>query len=134
MKNKSVVIVTGASRGLGAAIACWLGKAGAEVTLIARSEDKLVQIAEKVKRLGGKPLVYTTDISDPAAGRTAVEKTLSRFGRLDALVNKRDSLALWNGFPFQVSIRSFGYSPLPLALGAVLTLFIKTEARDRVFS
>jgi NAD(P)-dependent dehydrogenase (short-subunit alcohol dehydrogenase family) len=45
MKNKPVIIVTGASRGLGAAISCWLGKAGAGVTLIARSEEKLAQIA-----------------------------------------------------------------------------------------
>jgi NAD(P)-dependent dehydrogenase (short-subunit alcohol dehydrogenase family) len=52
MPDKPVIIVTGASRGLGAAISCWLGKAGAAVTLIARSEEKLAQIATEVKRLG----------------------------------------------------------------------------------
>jgi NAD(P)-dependent dehydrogenase (short-subunit alcohol dehydrogenase family) len=87
MKNKAVVIVTGASRGLGAAIACWLGKARAGVTLVARSEEKLAQIAKEVKRLGGEPLVCAADISDSSGGSTAVDKTLNCFGRLDALVN-----------------------------------------------
>ena len=45
MSEKPVVIVTGASRGLGAAVARWLAKSGAAVTLVARSEEKLLEIA-----------------------------------------------------------------------------------------
>jgi short-subunit dehydrogenase len=45
MSEKPVVIVTGASRGLGAAVARWLAKSGAAITLVARSEEKLLQIA-----------------------------------------------------------------------------------------
>jgi NAD(P)-dependent dehydrogenase (short-subunit alcohol dehydrogenase family) len=87
MSKKPIVIVTGASRGLGAAIACWLAKAGSGVTLIARSGQKLKKIAEAVNRLGGEPLICKADVCDSKACRRAVEQTLEHFGRLDALVN-----------------------------------------------
>jgi NAD(P)-dependent dehydrogenase (short-subunit alcohol dehydrogenase family) len=86
-ENMPVVIVTGASRGLGAAVARWLAKARSAVTLISRSENRLKDVAEEIRSLGGKPLVLTTDISNSDACRSAVELTLGRFGRIDALVN-----------------------------------------------
>ena len=82
-----VAIVTGASRGLGAAIARWLAKAGAAVTLMARSEENLKQVAADVHRLGGSASVAVADVSDFKACRSAVETTLDQFGRIDALVN-----------------------------------------------
>ena len=82
-----VVIVTGASRGLGAAVARWLAKAGAAVTLVARSEDKLMQVAVDVRRLGGTPHTITADVADFQACRNTVETTLDQFGRIDSLVN-----------------------------------------------
>ena len=87
MTNKRIIIITGSSRGLGAAVACWLGKAGAGVTLMARSGEKLRRIAKEVNRLGGESLICMADVSDPKACCNAVQKTLERFGRLDALVN-----------------------------------------------
>ena len=87
MPNNPVVIVTGASRGLGAASARWLAKAGAAVTLISRSGAALKSVAEEVQQLGGTPLVFKADISEPGACQKAVAKTLERFERLDALVN-----------------------------------------------
>jgi len=87
MNNTPVVIVTGASRGLGAAVACWLGKVGAAVTLIARSEEKLSETGGDVRRLGGEPLVFRADVSRYDACRKAVDNTLDRFGRIDAVVN-----------------------------------------------
>ena len=87
MNNTPVVIVTGASRGLGAAVACWLGKVGAAVMLIARSEEKLNETGDEVRRLGGEPLVCGADVSQYDACRNAVDKTLDRFGRIDAVVN-----------------------------------------------
>ena len=83
----SVVIVTGASRGLGAAVARWLAKAGAAVTLVARSEENLQQVAAELHRLGGSPQVVAADVADVDACRLAVETTLAQFGRIDALVN-----------------------------------------------
>lgn len=87
MSENSVVIVSGASRGLGAAAARWLACAGSAVTLISRSEGALQGVAKEVKRLGGTPSAISADISDADACRAAVLKTLDRFGRLDALVN-----------------------------------------------
>ena len=87
MYNTPVAIVSGASRGLGAAVACWLGKVGAAVTLIARSEEKLNQTGDEVRRLGGEALVCRADVSQYDACRKAVDQTLDRFGRIDSLVN-----------------------------------------------
>jgi NAD(P)-dependent dehydrogenase (short-subunit alcohol dehydrogenase family) len=87
MTTEPVVIVTGASRGLGAAVARWLAKAGAAVTLVARSEERLMEVAADVRRLGGAPHAFKADVSDSLACRTAVESTLDHFGRIDALVN-----------------------------------------------
>lgn len=87
MSEHPVVIVRGASRGIGAATARWLAKAGAAVTLIARSADALHTVANDVQQLGGASLVFNGDVSDAGACRSAVAKTLERFGRLDAVVN-----------------------------------------------
>jgi len=87
MPENPVVIVSGASRGLGAAIARWLAKAGAAVTLFARSADALAAVAKDVQQRGGAALVCKGDVSDAGDCRTAVAKTLERFGRLDAVVN-----------------------------------------------
>jgi len=87
MSEKPVTIVTGASRGLGAAVARWLAKSGAAVALVARSEEKLMAVAADVRRLGGTPLALKADVTDFNACRTAVETTLDHFGRIDSLVN-----------------------------------------------
>ncbi len=87
MPEIPVVIISGASRGLGAAIARWLAKVGAAVTLFARSGDALAAVARDVQQLGGAALVYKGDVADAGDCRTAVVRTLERFGRLDAVVN-----------------------------------------------
>jgi NAD(P)-dependent dehydrogenase (short-subunit alcohol dehydrogenase family) len=87
MNNSPVVIVTGASRGLGAAVAGWLVKAGTGVTLVARSEGALKKGAENLGHLGGEVLVCDADISDYDDCCRVAERTLERFGRIDSLVN-----------------------------------------------
>jgi NAD(P)-dependent dehydrogenase (short-subunit alcohol dehydrogenase family) len=87
MSENSVVMVSGASRGVGAATARWLAKAGTTVTLFARSAKALNAVADDVQQLGGTALVFEGDVSDAGACRAAVAKTLDRFGRLDAVVN-----------------------------------------------
>ncbi len=87
MNTRPVVIITGASRGIGAAVARWLGNTGAAVTLVARTESGLNPVAADVAELGGKPLVIRADVADPDACRRIAESTVDRFGRLDALVN-----------------------------------------------
>ena len=87
MNNTPVVIVSGASRGLGAAVTRWLAKIGSAITLIARSADKLAEVSEDVRRLGGESLVFEADVSNYGDCRRAVEETLTRFGRIDSVVN-----------------------------------------------
>lgn len=87
-----VIIVTGASRGLGAATAEWLGQAGATVALLARSEDDLEAVARRVEARGGKAFVKAVDLSDLKAAAEAVEEVVQKFGRLDALVNNAGTI------------------------------------------
>lgn len=82
-----VAIVTGASRGIGAAIARALADAGAAVVLAARDEAALHTVADVIASAGGEALVAPTDIDDGASVARMVAATLGRFGRLDAAVN-----------------------------------------------
>jgi NAD(P)-dependent dehydrogenase (short-subunit alcohol dehydrogenase family) len=82
-----VVIVTGASRGLGAAVAQILGEMGARVIVTARSEDDLAHVADSVRDAGGEAVAVPGDISDPAVVRAVVGAAIERFGQLDAVVN-----------------------------------------------
>ena len=87
MDNKAVVIITGASRGLGASIAHWLGKNGNKVVVAARSTDGLLKCADEVEKLGGKALAVTMDVSNPEACRELIAKTVDTFGHIDGIVN-----------------------------------------------
>lgn len=82
-----VAIVTGASRGIGAACARALAAAGAAVVLAARSEDALSALADEITAAGGRALAVPTDVAEPASVRRLVERTVQTYGRLDAAVN-----------------------------------------------
>jgi NAD(P)-dependent dehydrogenase (short-subunit alcohol dehydrogenase family) len=81
------VIVTGASRGIGAAVSRWLGRAKAGVILTARSENALQRVADEVRQFGGTSEICAGDISDPKHCDSLIRKALDRFHHLDALVN-----------------------------------------------
>jgi NAD(P)-dependent dehydrogenase (short-subunit alcohol dehydrogenase family) len=87
VQDAPVVVVTGASRGIGASVARWLGKIGARITLIARSKQSLNQVAGDVERLGGNSFPISMDVADAKACRRSIRNTIKQFGRLDALVN-----------------------------------------------
>ena len=87
MDGRKTVIVTGASRGLGAAAARAAGELGANVVLNARSEDDLRAVAEEIDSAGQRALVVPGDVSEAEACRLLVERTVERFGRLDAVIN-----------------------------------------------
>lgn len=82
-----VVIVTGASRGLGAATARILLEMGAAVVLTARSAGALHELAAAADPGGERSLVVAADVSDEAACAALVAQTIEHFGRLDGLVN-----------------------------------------------
>jgi NAD(P)-dependent dehydrogenase (short-subunit alcohol dehydrogenase family) len=82
-----VAVVTGASRGLGRAMAVALAEAGADLALLARSRDDLEDTAAAVATFGRKALVLPADVTAPAAVDAAVRAALAALGRLDVLVN-----------------------------------------------
>lgn len=81
------LIITGASRGLGAAMARIAADNGAAVVINARSERALREIAAGIEQGGGNVLAVPGDVSDQAQCAVLVDKTIARFGRLDALIN-----------------------------------------------
>jgi NAD(P)-dependent dehydrogenase (short-subunit alcohol dehydrogenase family) len=79
--------VTGASRGLGATLACAFAGAGAEVVLSARSRGPLEEIATAIAARRGRAEVVVGSVTDPADIQAAVARIRESFGRLDVLVN-----------------------------------------------
>ncbi|MEA2451855.1 MAG: hypothetical protein QOG04_565 [Actinomycetota bacterium] len=86
LKDK-VALVTGASRGIGRAIALGFAEAGADVAVAARTEADLETLAKEIDALGRKALVLTTDVRDRSAIQNMFDKTVEEFGKLDILVN-----------------------------------------------
>lgn len=82
-----VIIITGASSGIGAATSLACAREGARVALIARRKDRLEAVAEEVRRAGGEPLVLPADLADTAAAQPLVDRVRGHWGRVDVLVN-----------------------------------------------
>lgn len=82
-----VAIVTGASRGIGAAIAEGLAACGATVVVSSRKLDGVTATAEGIEAAGGKALAVAANVSDPTALANLVSTTVERFGGIDVLVN-----------------------------------------------
>jgi 3-oxoacyl-[acyl-carrier protein] reductase len=91
-----VALVTGASQGIGRAIAGTLAANGASVGLVARSADKLKAVAEEITAAGGKAEVFPCDVSQPEAIEQVIADVMGKHERLDILVNNagvtRDTL------------------------------------------
>ena len=85
--DDKVVIVTGASSGLGVSFAKACAEAGADVVLAARRVDKLEGTAELVRSSGRRALSVATDVADPAQCQAMVDAAMAEFGRVDVLVN-----------------------------------------------
>jgi len=85
--NGQKAIVTGASRGIGRALALGLAHAGATVALTGREEKTLVGVAEEVDRIGGAAIVHRMDVSDIEGIRHGVDACVEQMGGLHILVN-----------------------------------------------
>ncbi|MBI5189651.1 MAG: SDR family NAD(P)-dependent oxidoreductase [Nitrospirae bacterium] len=88
VKNTKVIIITGASRGLGREVALRFGRAGWRVVVnYAASQKAAEAVAAEVSASGGVGFAYRADVSVPDEAEGMVARTLARFGRVDVLVN-----------------------------------------------
>lgn len=87
-----IALVTGASSGLGQAIAIALAEAGADVACHARSKDKADETLAAITDLGRRAVVVTGDVADSSVPTGIVEDTIAEFGRVDILVNNAGTI------------------------------------------
>jgi NAD(P)-dependent dehydrogenase (short-subunit alcohol dehydrogenase family) len=95
-----VALVTGASRGIGAAVARAFSEAGASVALAARDEAALEKLRQEIDDAGGRAIAVPTDVADASAVARLVEQVVATFGRLDVACN---------------NAAGGGHRPMPLA-------------------
>jgi len=92
-----VAIVTGAGKGIGAAIAVGLAEAGADVAIVARTRTDLEQVADQIRRRGRRALVFPADMNNLGVLPDLVESVAATFGGLDVVVNNAGGS---QSFPF----------------------------------
>jgi 2-deoxy-D-gluconate 3-dehydrogenase len=88
-----VALVTGASSGLGQAIAIALAEAGADIACHARSTGKADETAARIESIGRRTVTVTGDMADKAAPVRIVEETIAHFGKIDILINNAGTIA-----------------------------------------
>lgn len=86
LKGK-VVLVTGASRGIGRAIALAFADEGCRLALASRTQEALAAVAKEVETLGAEARVWVTDVTDPSQAEALVNGVVQQWGRIDVLVN-----------------------------------------------
>ena len=87
MLEDKVTLITGASQGLGKALALAFAKEGAKVVVNARSEESIRPVAEEIEGTGAEVLAVAADVSKSADVERMIDETVGRFGRIDVLVN-----------------------------------------------
>ncbi|MGH3449680.1 MAG: SDR family NAD(P)-dependent oxidoreductase [Haloechinothrix sp.] len=118
------IMVTGASFGIGEATACRLAEAGATVLLVARTAERLWEVAGRITAQGGRAFCYPTNLTDGAEVAALVKQVLDEHGQVDVLVNNagksiRRSLELSYDRPqdFERTIDINYLGPVRLTLG-----------------
>jgi len=86
VKDK-VVLITGASAGIGKAAAIKIAEAGAKTLIVARTEEKLLETQREIEARGGKAFIYTADVADIASCDALIQQVLADHGGVDILIN-----------------------------------------------
>ncbi len=97
MSNDKTFVITGASTGIGAALALAYASRGQNVVLAARSKTELDELAERCEKAGGRALAVPTDVTDVAQCKAMVDAAVARFGGIDVLVNNA-GISMWARF------------------------------------
>ena len=95
--HENVVIITGASSGIGRELALQLAEQGAWLALGARDLEKLESAAAECRRRGGRAISVQMDVTDPAQCKNLIQRTLDEYGRIDTLVNNA-GITMWARF------------------------------------
>jgi NAD(P)-dependent dehydrogenase (short-subunit alcohol dehydrogenase family) len=90
--NDKVAIVTGASRGIGSAIALGMSAAGAKLLLTSRVETGCDDVADEIRAAGGEALVAVADLHEPTVADSVVQRAVDQWGTVDVLVNNAGML------------------------------------------
>jgi NADP-dependent 3-hydroxy acid dehydrogenase YdfG len=85
--DDKIVLVTGASRGIGRVIALRFARAGADLVVAARSRGELQELGSEIQAIGRRCLVMPIDLRDPADIHSLARQTIEHFGRIDILIN-----------------------------------------------
>jgi short-subunit dehydrogenase len=93
----NVIVITGASKGIGAELALQLAKKGASLALSARDMEALDEVAAKCRATGAKAIVIAADVAKEADCKALIDRTIAEFGRLDTLVNNA-GISMWAKF------------------------------------
>lgn len=94
---KRTYVITGASSGIGEAIALAYAARGDNVVVAARNEDELTRVALRCTQAGGAAMAVKTDVTDPESCKALVEKTVERFGGIDVFVCNA-GISMWARF------------------------------------
>ena len=96
--SERVALVTGASQGIGRAVALQLATQGATVAVAARNQEKLDELVKEITAAGGKAATFVLDVSDEEQIKTVFKSVISQLGKIDILVNNagitRDQLVM----------------------------------------
>jgi len=122
MFNENVIIITGASAGIGKELALQLAKQGAYLSLAARDVNRLTEIVMQCKALGAKVISIQTDVTKKEQCKNLIDKTIEEYGKIDTLINNA-GISMWARFDEITEIELFENIMKVNYLGSVYCTF-----------